>query len=388
MAKRAARFRTLGIAWMLAAAAVHGATAAPPRIEVRAWALADFDTGNVLAEHDADAEIAPASLTKLVTAYLLFDALKAGRLQLDDDVTIGRNAWNVPGSRMFLRPGDRATVEELLLGMIVRSANDATLALVEQVAGDEQTFVTRMNALARTLDLRDSNFANSTGLDAPGQRSSVRDLTRVARALIRDFPEYYRWFGIKEFSYRDIEHHNRNALLWRDASIDGVKTGRTRAAGYCLIVSARRGDMRLIATIVGAPGENARLKAGRQLIEYGFQNFETRLLYAAGVPAANVRVWMGRSSALPLGVDKDLFVTLPRGTHTSLSARLTVKDAPIAPIEYGQVVGSLELEFNQQPLARFPLLALKRIESGNILQRTIDRIELWIESNRNASFLE
>lgn len=367
---------------------VYGAPAAPPQIAAKAWAIADFDTGNVLAEHEANDQIAPASLTKLITAYLLFDELKANRLRLTESVAVSRNAWNVPGSRMFLRPGNQATVEELLLGMIVRSSNDATLALVEHVAGNEETFVTQMNALARTLGLQDTVFRNSTGLDKSGHHSTVRDLTRVARALIRDFPEYYHWFAVKEFSYRDFTHYNRNALLWRDVSIDGVKTGHTRGAGYCLIVSAKRDDMRLIATIVGASDENTRLKAGRQLIDYGFQNFETRLLYAAGVAAANVRVWMGRSSVLPLGVDKNLFVTLPRGTHANLSARLTVKDIPIAPIDYGQAVGLLELDFDQKPLAQFPLVALKRIESGNILQRTIDRIELWIESNRNASLLE
>lgn len=369
-----------------AATAVCAGTAL--EINARAWLLIDYNSQRALVEKDADKRLAPASLTKLMTAYLIFDAVKSGRLHLSDKIKTSVAAWNMPGSRMFLRSGDEVVAEQLLLGMLVRSANDATLALAEHIAGSEATFVAAMNERARTLGMNDTAFQNSTGLDREGHFSTARDLTKLAVALIRDFPEYYRLFSVKEFDSAGLTQYNRNALLWRDASVDGIKTGRTSNGGYCLIASAKRDDMRLIATIMGAKDEGARVQSGQRLIDYGFDTFETRLLYAAGTPAAKVRIWMGDSSVLPLGVERNLYVTLPRGDHDKLMARLTVTDIPVAPVEAGQVVGLLELTLEERTHTRYPLVALKHVGRGNILQRTIDQIELWFESSHTATSLE
>ncbi len=350
----------------------------PPEVQAKAWLLMEHHSGQILAAHRAEKQHAPASLTKLMTAYLLFQELRAGRLGLDTRVPVSRHAWGMPGSRLFLRPGTQVATEDLIKGMIVLSANDATLALVEHVAGSEEAFVARMNETARRLGLEDTAFANSTGLIRAGHHSSARDLGRLTSRLIRDFPEYYaRWFALREFTFQGIRQYNRNALLWRDPSVDGVKTGLTREAGHCLIASAEREGQRLIAVVLGARDEQTRLHAGQQLLEYGFRYFETRLLYAARTPAARVRVWMGEESELPLGVGRDVYLTLPRGAHARLRARLTVREMLYAPVRAGQRMGTLVLDLDQKPLAQYPLVALEEIGTGNLLQRALDRIELW-----------
>jgi D-alanyl-D-alanine carboxypeptidase (penicillin-binding protein 5/6) len=349
-----------------------------PKPAARVWLLIDHDSGEVLAEHLADERLAPASLTKLMTAYLLFERLRDGKLKLTDAVTISERAAALNGSRLFLRTGGQVQVEQLIQGMLVRSANDATLALVEHAAGSETEFVTEMNTRALQLGLNSTRFVNSTGLDADGQLSSARDLTRLAGQLIRDFPdEYARWFAVREFTFNDIRQHNRNALLWRDASVDGVKTGRTRAAGHSLIASAKRGDMRLIATVLGAPLDDGRFDGAQRLLEYGFRHFETRLLYAADSPATRVRVWMGSQAELPLGLGRSLFITLPRGQHEKLRARLTVRDRQVAPIAQGQHIGTLALDLGGQLYAEYPLVALAEVGAGSLLQQLLDRMELW-----------
>lgn len=351
----------------------------PPNIGAQAWVLMDHDSGRVLAERHADKPLPPASLTKLMTAYVLFGKLKTGQLHLDDRITIGPQAVRAKGARLFLRAGTTARAEDLLKGLIVISANDATIALVERVAKNEANFVVDMNATARALELRHTVFANATGHDEQGHVSTARDLSRLASALIRDFPEYYPWFALKEFSYQDITQYNQNALLWRDLGADGVKTGQSRSAGYCLIASASHDGMRLLATVLGARDEHARVAGGQKLLAHGFRHFETRLLYAADVPALRVRVWMGDQSALPVGVGQNLYLTLPRGWHEKLSARLTVKELPYAPIHAGQAVGTLALDIDRQPFAEYPLIALKDIGQGNLFRRTIDKIHLWLQ---------
>ncbi|GAB4509512.1 MAG: D-alanyl-D-alanine carboxypeptidase family protein [Sulfuricaulis sp.] len=351
----------------------------PPDIDAPAWVLMDHDSGQVLAGRNSDKPLAPASLTKLMTAYVLFGKLKAGKWQLDDKIAISQQAVKSSGARLFLRAGTTVSAEELLQGMIVVSANDAAIALVEHAAKNETNFVMEMNVTARALGLRQTVFANATGHDEKGQVSTAHDLARLTSSLIRDFPEYYEWFARKEFTYHEITQYNHNALLWRDSSVDGVKTGQTRSAGYCLSVSARHDDMRLIATVLGARGENARVSAGQKLLEHGFHHFETRLLYAADVPALRVRLWMGDQSMLPLGVRRNLYLTLPRGWHEKLRARLVVKETPAAPVQQGQVMGTLALELDRQPYAEYPLVALREIGTGNIFQRTIDRVQLWLQ---------
>lgn len=349
----------------------------PPAVAAQAWLLVDSHSGTVLAERDADRPMPSASLTKLMTAYLVLEQVRAGGLRLRDRVTVSREAALARGAGVFLRPGASLSVEELLKAMIVRSANDATVALAERVAGSEAQFVARMNERARAWGLAHTRFANSTGLDAPGHVSTARDLTRLAVALVRDFPEQYAWFRLREISVHRLKYYNNNALLWRDASVDGLKTGYTRGAGWCLVGSARRGDMRLVATVLGAPTEAARVDAAQRLLDYGFRNFETKLVYAADRPTAEVRVWMGSAPTLPLGVREDLYVTLPRGWHPRLRARLTVKDTLEAPVRLGERIGVLALSLDDRLLAEYPLVALREVGTGGWIARTVDTFALW-----------
>ena len=351
----------------------------PPDIEAPAWVLVDHDSGQRLAGRNSDKPLAPASLTKLMTAYVLFGKLKTGKFQLDDKIAISPKAAKTSGARLILRPGTTASAEELLRGMIVVSANDAAMALAEHASANEASFVMEMNVTARALKLRQSVFVNATGHDEKGHVSTAHDLAHLTSALIRDFPEYYKWFAQKEFTYRDITQYNHNALLWRDSSVDGVKTGQTRSAGYCLSASANHDGMRLIATVLGARDESARVSAGQKLLEHGFRHFETRLLYAADVPALRVRLWMGNQSMLPLGMRQNLYLTLPRGWHEKLHARLMVKETLSAPVQQGQVMGTLALDLDREPYSEYPLVALQAVETGNIFQRTIDRVQLWLQ---------
>lgn len=354
-------------------------TEAPPALDARAWLLMDHDSGQVLAEHDADRALAPASLTKLMVAYLVFEQLRANKLKPEEPVRVSAHAAATNGARLFLRPQTTVALETLLKGMIVRSANDATIALAEHLAGDENAFTTSMNDKARQLGLAHTRFINVTGLDYEGHVSTARDLTRLASQLVRDFPDYYRWFALREFTWQDIRQYNRNALLWRDDGVDGVKTGQTKAAGWCLIASAQRNRMRLIATVLGARDDNGRFDAGHKLLEYGFRRYETRLLYAAGVPAIRARVWLGDDSELPLGVGRNLYLTLPRGDHEKLRARLAAPDGLTAPIRCGQPVGKLVLELDRKPHTEYPLVALKEVRAGNVLQRGWDKLRLWLQ---------
>lgn len=362
----------------LAVSSARAAAPAPPAVAGEAWLLIDHDSGTVLAEHNGAKRLPPASLTKLVTAYLVFEKLRSGELRLEEPVLISSNAWSAPGSRVYLRLGSYVTIQNLIMSMIVRSANDATVALAERISGSEEGFVAQMNARAHGWGLTDSHFENATGLDHPRHVSTARDMSRIAAAIIRDFPEYYKWFGAKEFSYHALTHHNSNSLLWRDAAVDGMKTGHTRLAGYCLISSARRSNMRLIATVLGSPSITARTASSQALLDYGFQNFETRLVYATQSPATQVRVWMGDREMLPLTTDHNVYLTLPRGWHDRLRARLTIKDMLVAPVRAGQKIGVVALALDEQVFAEYPLVAMREISTGGVLRRAIDRVQLWL----------
>ncbi len=367
----------IALAVLLAALSLTaGAAANPapgPALRAKSWLLMDYHSGQVLSERAADERLAPASLTKLMTAYVVFKELHAGRLKLSDAVRISRKAWRMPGSRMFVREGENVPVEELIKDMLIQSGNDAAVALAERVADSEEAFVARMNAEARALALSNSQFQNVSGLHRPGHYASARDLTRLAAVLIRDFPEYYRWYSHREFSYNGITQYNRNSLLWRSPDVDGMKTGYTRAAGHCLVSSAARDGMRLIATVLGADSEPARTEATRTLFEHGFGRYETRLLYQANVPTATVRVWLGDADRLPVGLNQDLYLTLPRGAHNRLTASATLKDLH-APVWLGQPVGTLRLMLDRNPYAEHPLIALRDVASGNFLQQAYDRM--------------
>ena len=373
-------FSCLGIFLLLFSSAATAAEPTAPQVAAKSWLLVDYHSGRVLAEHKADERREPASLTKLMTAYVLFKQLRAGKFSLDDKLPVSTKAWAMPGARMYIRLNDKVKAEDLIKGMIVQSGNDATMALVEHVAGGEQQFVAKMNAEAAALGMDATHFANATGLIQAEHYSSARDINRLSVALLREFPEYYqRWYGQKEFSYAGLTQYNRNTLLWRVAGADGVKTGHTRSAGFCLVASAKRDNMRLVATLLGAADEQARAEAGLTLLEFGFHAYETRLLYQSLAPSVHVRVWMGDIEMLPAGIGQDLYLTLPRGNFGKLKANIVIAQPPTAPINAGDTIGQMHLALDQEPLGDYPLLALRNVQTGNLLQRVLDQMRMWLQ---------
>jgi D-alanyl-D-alanine carboxypeptidase (penicillin-binding protein 5/6) len=347
-----------------------------PDLPARAFVLIDAQSGAELAALNADAHLPPASLTKLMTAYILFGDLRAGKLKLDELVTVSRYAARLPGARMFLREGEQVPVEELFKGMLVQSGNDAAFALVERASGTLPAFVARMNTKAAELGLTNTHFANATGLNNPQHYSSARDLTHLAVAVQRDFPEYAGWFALHEYRWAGITQPNRNPLL-RDPGVDGLKTGHTEAAGYCLVASAQRDGMHLIATLLGTDSEHERARSGRQLLDFGFQQFETRLLYRSDAPVATLPVWEGETDAVTLGVNRDIWVTLPRGGFPAFRAEANLPSTQLAPVTRGEALGQLEFEYNGQALAELPLVALASVPEGSLAKRSADRLRLW-----------
>ncbi len=359
-----------------------------PSVPAKSWYLVDYNSGAILAEHNPDDRLPPASLTKLMTIYLVFKELRAGRLTLNDEVPVSNKAWRMPGSRMFIRANTVVTVRDLIKGLLIESGNDAAIALAERVAGSEQRFVTLMNAQAVKLGMSNTHYSDATGLPHPDHYSTARDLSVIARAIIRDFPEYYsRWDAQKKFSYDGITQYNRNTLLWREQGVDGMKTGYTHAAGYCIVASGMRDGMRLVVAVLGAPNEKARADDGKKLLDFGFHNFETDLLYQALEPALNLHVWMGNSDMLPAGVGHDLYLTIPRGTLDRLKTQVTVSQTEVAPIQRGQDVGSMTLSFDREPLAQYPLVALRGVAAGNLLERARDRLRLWWRGETETGFV-
>jgi D-alanyl-D-alanine carboxypeptidase (penicillin-binding protein 5/6) len=350
-----------------------------PSIDARSYVLVDFDSGYTIAEEDADKRIEPASLTKLMTAYIVFHELEAGNIHLDDQVPISEKAWRTPGSRTFVEVGSKVTVEHLLKGMIVQSGNDATVALAEHVAGSEDAFVSLMNKYAASLDLANTHFANATGLPHPDHYSSARDLAKITRLIITEFPEYYKWFSIKEFTYNNISQYNRNKLLWHDDHVDGVKTGHTDSAGFCLVASAKDDDMRLIAVVIGTKSEDARAAEDQKLLNYGFRFFQTHRLYSADRPLTTVRVWKGETEQLPLGLKHDLYVTVPRGQYDNLNASMQIDSTITAPVQKGQQLGVVKVVLKDQSVAERPLVSLSTIPEGGMWQRLVDEVQMLFQ---------
>ena len=347
-----------------------------PDLPARAFVLIEAQSGTELAALNADVRLPPASLTKLMTAYILFGDLRAGALKLDELVTVSRYAARLPGARMFLREGDQVPVEELFKGMLVQSGNDATFALIERASGTLPVFVARMNAMATELGLTNTHFANATGLNNPQHYSSARDLTRLALAVQRDYPEYAGWFALQEYQWAGITQPNRNPLL-RDPGVDGLKTGHTEAAGYCLVASAQREGMRLIATLLGTDSEPERARSGRQLLDFGFQKFETRLLYRSGATVVTLPVWQGDTDTVALGVSRDTWMTLPRGGFSAFGTQAALPPSRLAPVAQGETLGRLEILHNGQPLAVLPLVALSSVPEGSLAKRSADRLRQW-----------
>ncbi|MCL4316504.1 MAG: D-alanyl-D-alanine carboxypeptidase [Gammaproteobacteria bacterium] len=350
---------------------------AAPILPARAYILFDAHSGKVLAEQKADERMEPASLTKLLTAYTVFQAMATGKINLADQVTISEKAWKSEGSRMFVQVGSKVSVDDLLKGMIVQSGNDATIALAEHTAGSETTFVTLMNQNAQLLGMKNSRFTNSTGLPDPELYITARDIALLARALIRDFPDYYKYYSIKEFTYNNIKQYNRNMLLWRDIGADGVKTGHTENAGFCLVSSALRDNMRLIAAVLGTASEKERADQSQELLNYGFRFFETQRLYSAAQPLKTTRIWKGASKELKLGLSEDLYVTIPRGQYGQLQAAMEMDKTIIAPAAKDKKYGTVKITLGGETIAERPLVALQAVEQGGWWRRMIDSIRLW-----------
>jgi D-alanyl-D-alanine carboxypeptidase (penicillin-binding protein 5/6) len=352
---------------------------APPIIGAKSYLLVDGNTGQELASLEPDKALAPASLTKLMTAYTIFRALEENQISLDDQVTVSENAWRTPGSRMFIEVGSRVTVKDLLLGMIVQSGNDASVALAEHVAGTESVFAEVMNQYAAALGMHSSHFENATGLPGEQHYSTARDLATLARAIIREFPEYYEWYSIKEFEYNSINQNNRNSLLWRDSSVDGMKTGHTDDAGYCLVSSAKRDGMRIVSVVLGTASSKTRIEGSQALINYGFRFYETRLLYKAGEAVTKARIWKAANEYTSLGLPQDLYITVPRGSYDDVESVLNIPAVLVGPVSEGQPLAELRVSLNGTDLINEPLRALDDNPSGSLWQRTRDGVKLWFE---------
>ena len=354
-------------------------TPAAPVIGAKSYLVIDATTGFEVASLKPDARLAPASLTKLMSAYVVFKALEEEQVALDDLVTVSEKAWRTGGSKMFIEVGKRVSIEDLLLGMIVQSGNDASVALAEHIGGSEAVFAQMMNQYAAAIGMRSSQFKNATGLPDDDHYSTARDLSLVARAIITEFPEYYRWYSVKEFEYNDIKQKNRNALLWRDDSVDGMKTGSTDDAGYCLVSSAKRDDMRLISVVLGTASAKTRIDGSHALLNYGFRFYETRLLYRAGEKVTDAKVWKAEKETTPLGVENDLYITVPRGSFDEVESVLNMPAQLMAPVAAGQPLAELKVSLEGDVLVDEPLRALEENPSGSLWQRTRDGVQLLFE---------
>jgi D-alanyl-D-alanine carboxypeptidase (penicillin-binding protein 5/6) len=355
------------------------AAPSPPQLAAKGYLLMDFKSGRVLASKSADKRLDPASITKLMTAYAVFRAIKSGQISLDDEVLISEKAWRTPGSRMFIEVGTRVPVKNLLPGMIIQSGNDASVALAEHVAGSEEIFAEIMNQLAKELGMTNTNYVNSTGLPAENHYTSATDISKLASTLIREFPDYYRWYSQKQFTYNGITQGNRNSLLWRDDSVDGMKTGYTESAGYCLVSSAERKDMRLIAVVLGTHSPAARASESQALLNYGFRFYETRLLWEQGEIVANARVWKGQEDNVDLIVKEPVFVTIPRGAADQLDTRFDLPDKLIAPVSEAVPVGQATTLVGNTTVSTIDLYSPVAIPEGGLMQVAWDEVLLWFQ---------
>lgn len=376
-------FKQTAAAFLLAACALPAAAQlpipSPPSVDARAYLVVDHHSGVELAAHNADAGMEPASITKLMTAYVAFTEMKAGRLGLDDQVRISERAWRMPGSRMFVDVNTRVRLEDLMRGIIIQSGNDATVALAEHIAGTEEAFAQMMNAHARRLGMENSNFTNSTGMPDAQMYTTARDIATLTRALIAEFPDYYGWYAEREFTWNNIRQTNRNMLLWRDQTVDGVKTGHTESAGYCLVTSAVRSDQRLISVVFGTRSERARADISQALLNYGYRFFETHRLYAAGTELAQARVWKGSVEQVPVGLAQDLWITIPRGQYRNLNAAMDMQAQLIAPVDAQQALGRVRVTLNDEVIAERELHALAPVPEGSLWRRMVDSVLLWFE---------
>ncbi len=373
------RLQTLLLLLWLAQTVPAAPPPPPPKVAAKGYLLSDYHSGAVLAEQNAEKRLEPASLTKIMTAYVVFRELEAGHIRLQDQVRVSKKAWKTPGSRMFIEVGKKVSVDDLIHGMIIDSGNDACVALAEHVAGSEESFVALMNEQARRLGMLHTHFVNATGLPDPEHYTTPADILKVTRALIHDFPQYYPIYSQRQFTYNGITQKNRNRLLWRDPSVDGVKTGHTKSAGYCLVASAKREGMRLLSVVMGTHSEEARAEESQRLLNYGFRFYQTHRLFEADRPLARVRVWKGEDDAVALGVAEPLYVTIPRGQYDKLQLHTRLRPRITAPLRQGEEVGRLRVELNGDVVAEVPLVALRNVAEGGLLHNLWDSALLLFE---------
>ncbi|MDC1108185.1 D-alanyl-D-alanine carboxypeptidase [Gammaproteobacteria bacterium] len=351
-----------------------------PKLNLSSYILIEASTNTVIAEFNSDNQIAPASMTKVMSGYVIADQIANGSISLDDKVLISEKAWKTGGSKMFIEAGKRVSVKDLLSGIIIQSGNDATIAMAEYVAGSEEGFVDFMNAYASELGLTNSLFQNSTGFSDPNHFTSAKDLAKLTQALINNFPDHYATYKEKEFTFSGIRQLNRNKLLWRDDSVDGVKTGHTDSAGFCLISSAQRNDMRLIAVVAGSESENERLTASQRLLEYGFRFYATQKLVSQEIKVTTAKVWGGKTNEVALGSSKDIYLTLPRSEFKNIKANYQFNNNLQAPIEIGQMIGSIEFTSNDRVVLSAPLVAIETVEAKGFFGMLWSRLVYWITS--------
>lgn len=363
----------------LAAEAITG-TVPTPMLAAKAFVLRDANTGGLLAASNPDMPVEPASLTKVMTAYLTFEAVKQKRLSLTQTLPVSQKAWKVEGSKMFIDTTMTVTVDELLHGLIIQSGNDAAITLAEGIAGSEELFATLMNKKAAALGMKNSHFINATGLPDPTHTTTARDLSILANALIRDYPQdYARLYSQKAYTYNNITQPNRNRLLFIDPTVDGMKTGHTESAGYCLISSAKRGDFRLISVVLGTTSDNVRAAESQKLLNFGFQFYESRLVYPADKAISRQRVWKGTESELDLTVAKPVYLTLPQGEYANMKANLRIPKPLEAPLQAHQTVGAIDFSLGGKVVHSVPLVTAHAVEASNIFSRMIDQVRLYLQ---------
>ncbi len=376
--------KLLALALLLAALPLFAAPPAislppAPDIIARSYILVDLSSGQTLQQRGGDERVEPASLTKLMTAYLTFAALRQGVIAATQELVVSERAWRAEGSRMFIQPNTPVAVDDLIRGMIVQSGNDACITLAEGIAGSEEEFVRRMNLEARRLGMNKTHFMNSTGLPHPQHYTTARDLSLLARAILRDFPEYYPLYSLKEYKYNNITQANRNRLLWQDPTVDGMKTGHTESAGFCLIASAKRDSRRLLSVVLGTASESMRASESQKLLNYGFQNFDTHHLYRKGQVVVTLPVWKGSENILKAGVAQDFYVSLPKGQYARLKASLVSRQPLLAPLAAGQEVGTIRFTLDGKPYAEYPLVAVEGVSRANFFKRGWDGVKLWFK---------
>lgn len=350
----------------------------PPELDLKSYILIEPNTNTVIAEFNSDAQIEPASMTKVMTSYVIADQISNDFIRLEDEVLISNKAWRMEGSRMFIEAGKRVPVSKLLKGIIIQSGNDASVAMAEYAGGTEDGFVDLMNAYAGSLGLRNSLFQNSTGLPDANHFTSTSDLAKLTASFIKNFPEHYAIYKEKQYTYNDIKQLNRNRLLWKDDSSDGVKTGHTESAGYCLIGSAKRGDMRLITVVAGSPSDNARFDSSQRLLEYGFRFFATQKQLSKDQALKDIRVWGGQSESVQIGSAEDVYITLPRMAFKNLTVNYNYKNNLKAPIQKGQVIGSIDIISEDKVVTTSELVALADVEAKGFFGRLWSSIWLWV----------